>query len=106
MTYIILVKILNAFKNEMLKINGVTSGTISGFLPIPSARNFSAFYNKAEMVSESGFTMQRWKIDYDYFKTLGIKLIKGRNFSPGFGTDSLSIIINEAAVSSLVIKIH
>ena len=97
-------KNIDAFKNEMLKINGVTSGTISGFLPVPSARNFSAFYNKAEMVSESGFTMQRWKIDYDYFKTLGIKLIKGRNFSPGFGTDSLSIIINETAARQLGYK--
>ena len=97
-------KNIEAFKNEMLKINGVTSGTISGFLPIPSARNFSAFYNKAEMVSESGFTMQRWKIDYDYLKTLGIKLIKGRNFSPGFGSDSLSLIINEAAEKQLGYK--
>jgi putative ABC transport system permease protein len=56
------------------------------------------------MVSESGFTMQRWKIDYDYLKTLGIKLIKGRNFSPGFGSDSLSLIINEAAEKQLGYK--
>ncbi len=92
---------INAFKNEMLKINGVFSGTISGFLPIPSARNYSAFYNKAANVSGSGFTMQRWIIDYDYMKTLGINLIKGRNFSERFGSDSLSVILNETAVKQI-----
>ncbi len=92
---------INAFKSEMLKINGISSATISGFLPIPSARNYSAFYNKAANVSGSGFTMQRWIIDYDYMKTLGINLIKGRNFSERFGSDSLSIILNETAVKQL-----
>ena len=45
--------------------------------------------------------MQRWIIDYDYLKTLGIKIIKGRNFSPDFRTDSTSIILNETAVKKL-----
>ena len=92
---------LDAFKNEMLNIPGVISGTISGFLPIPSYRNFTVFYKKADQIAESGLTMQRWEIDYDYLKTLGIKLIKGRNFSPKFGSDSSSIILNEAAVNQL-----
>ena len=92
---------VNAYKNEMLNVPGVISGTTSGFLPIPSYRNFSAFYKDAAQVAESGFTMQRWDIDYDYLKTLGIKLIKGRNFSPKFGSDSSSIILNEAAVNQL-----
>ncbi len=92
---------VDAFKNEMLNIPGVTSATISGFLPIPSLRNFSAFYKEAAQVSESGLTMQCWKIDYDYLKTLGIKIIKGRNFSKVFGSDSTAIILNEAAVRQL-----
>ncbi len=92
---------LDAFKNEMLNIPGVISGTISGFLPIPSYRNFTVFYKKADQIAESGLTMQRWEIDYDYLKTLGIKLIKGRNFSRKFGSDSSSIILNEAAVKQL-----
>ena len=95
---------IDAFKNEMLKVPGVMSGTISGFLPVPSARNFSAFFKELSMVSESGITMQRWKIDYDYIKTLGIKIKEGRNFSRDFGTDSSSIILNEAAVKQLGYK--
>ena len=92
---------VDAFKNEMLNVQGVISGTTSSFLPIPSSRNFTVFYREAGQVAESGLTMQRWDIDYDYLKTLGIKLIKGRNFSREFGSDSSSIILNEAAINQL-----
>ena len=92
---------IDAFKNEMLNVSGVISGTISDYLPIPSERNNSAFFKEAGMVSESGLTMQRWIIDYDYFKTLGIELSEGRNFSQEFGTDSSAIILNQTAVKQL-----
>lgn len=92
---------VDAYKNEMLNVPGVISGTISGFLPIPSLRNFNAFYKEASQAAESGLTMQSWKIDYDYLKTLGIKIVQGRNFSHEFGSDSSSIILNEAAVKQL-----
>lgn len=92
---------VDAFKNEMLNVPGVISATTSGFLPIPSRRNFSAFYRDLNTVAESGLTMQRWEIDYDYLKTLGIQIIKGRNFSRAFGSDSSSIILNETAVKQL-----
>ncbi len=92
---------IDAFKNEMLNVPGVISGTKSAFLPIPSSRNFSAFYKEAAMVSASGITMQRWDVDYDYLKTLGIKLLEGRNFSRDFVSDSTAIILNEAAVKQL-----
>ncbi len=91
----------DAYKYEMTKVPGVISGTMSAFLPIPSERNFSAFYTQAATVSEGGLTMQRWKIDRDYLKTLGIKLIEGRNFSRDFISDSASIIINQTAVKQL-----
>lgn len=35
------------------------------------------------------------RIDYDYLKTLGIKLIAGRDFDRSFGTDSNAVIINK-----------
>lgn len=41
-------------------------------------------------------------VDYDYFKTLGIKFISGRDFSPSYGTDSSkAVIINEACAREL-----
>lgn len=92
---------IDAFKNDMLTVPGVVSGTVSAFLPIPSSRNFTVFYKEAGNVGESGLTMQKWNVDYDYLKTLGIELKDGRNFSKNYGTDSLAIILNETAVRQL-----
>ncbi|RYE33953.1 MAG: FtsX-like permease family protein, partial [Sphingobacteriaceae bacterium] len=40
-------------------------------------------------------------IDYDYLKTLGIKLLAGREFSRDFATDSNSVIINEKMAAQI-----
>ena len=36
--------------------------------------------------------------EYDYAKTLGAKIIEGRDFSPEFPSDSLAVLVNQAAV--------
>ncbi|WP_161987574.1 ABC transporter permease [Arcticibacter tournemirensis] len=41
------------------------------------------------------------RIDYDYLKTLDIPLIKGRDFSRAFGTDTASVLINEKMAALL-----
>ena len=41
-------------------------------------------------------------VDYDFFPTLGIEIINGRNFNRGLGTDtSRAIIVNEAMVKRM-----
>src|SRR5258706_8442062 len=42
--------------------------------------------------------------DVDYFKTLGMQIIRGRNFTGSIGADSLSMIINEAAAKRMRFK--
>ena len=42
--------------------------------------------------------------DTDYFKTLGIPFIAGRNFTGNFGADSTCVILNEAAVRRMRLK--
>jgi putative ABC transport system permease protein len=40
--------------------------------------------------------------DFDYVKTLGMKIVAGRDFSRDFGTDTTqAAIINETAVKQL-----
>ena len=41
------------------------------------------------------------RVDYDYAKTLGLQLVKGRDFSREFGTDSAVIVINEKMAAAL-----
>ncbi len=95
-------KNVDAFKNDVLAMPGVVSGTLSGFLPVTnSSRNDNTFSKDAVMNATNGFGMQNWTIDYDYLKTMGIQLIKGRNFSKDYGADSSAIIINEKTASIL-----
>lgn len=39
--------------------------------------------------------------EYDYTKTLGIRLLQGRDFSPEFPSDSTAILVNQATVDVL-----
>lgn len=94
-------KNISAFKNSVLELQGVKSGTVSGFLPVPSSRNDNTYSKESVMDPQNALSMQTWTVDEDYIKTMGLQLIKGRNFSRDFGTDSAAFIINEAAASVL-----
>ena len=88
------------FKNDILQLTGVKSGTIAGYLPVAnSARSDNTFSTGTVMDSHNALNMQSWQVDYDYMQTLGMELVKGRNFSKDFGSDSSAIIINETAES-------
>jgi putative ABC transport system permease protein len=93
---------VDAFKNDVLQMPGIISGTLSGFLPVTnSSRNDNTFSKEAVMDTKNGISMQNWTIDYDYLQTMGMELIRGRNFSKEYGTDSLAIIINEKTAAVL-----
>jgi putative ABC transport system permease protein len=95
----------NAFKNEVLQLPGVVNGTLSGYLPVTkSARSDNTFSKESVLSTQSGFDMQKWYIDYDYIKTLGMQIIKGRNFSKDFLSDSSAVIINETTAKILGYK--
>jgi putative ABC transport system permease protein len=42
--------------------------------------------------------------DSDYFKTMGMRLVAGRNFTGNFAVDSLDVIINETAARRMRLK--
>ena len=84
------------FKNKVLQMSGVVSGSISGFLPVDNSnRSDNSFFKDATMDARNGLDMQAWRIDYDYVRTMGMQIIRGRNFSRDFGSDSSAVIINE-----------
>jgi len=93
---------VDAFKNEVSQMPGVTGGTLTGYLPVSNSyRNDNTFSKQAVMDAKTGFDMQNWRVDYDYIKTLGMQVIKGRDFSREFGGDSASAIINETTAKIL-----
>lgn len=92
----------NPFKNEVMSLSGVKNGTISSFLPVSfSSRSDRTYSTEATMTTSNSFNMQSWGVDYDYIETLGMEIVKGRNFSRDFGSDSLSIIINETTAKMM-----
>jgi putative ABC transport system permease protein len=85
------------FKDEVKRIKDVQSASLTGFLPVPSSRNEHPFFPEGQMDSDNAVTMQDWSVDHDYIKTLGMEVVKGRDFSVDMPTDSTSVIINETA---------
>ena len=88
------------FKNEVLQIPAVKTGTVSGFLPVTSSRWNDMWYAEQETDEKNAINMQEWMIDPDYLSTFNLVLAKGRNFAEGRVTDQEAVIINESAAKS------
>lgn len=85
-----------SIKAEMYKVPGVRSVSSASLAPgyEPSVQPFvpEGFTEKQSQVMES------FEVDHDFFPTLGMEIVKGRNFSPESGADEQSaVIINETA---------
>lgn len=91
-----------AFKNDVLAMEAVSSGTLSAYLPVTnSSRSDNSYSKEAVMNTQSGIDMQTWIVDYDYIKTMGMNIVKGRNFSKDYGSDSSAILITETTARML-----
>ncbi|MBV6442826.1 MAG: ABC transporter permease [Haliscomenobacteraceae bacterium CHB4] len=84
-------------KQEMLRHPAVESATVSGYLPVPSNRTDQTFSKNRSFDKDAAVSMQWWRVDSDYLRTMGMEIIQGRTFDPARVTDSTGIIINEAA---------
>jgi putative ABC transport system permease protein len=89
------------FADELRTIPGISNATITGYLPVNGDRSSSGFSPSPIMDPKMALIMQRWTVDENYLPTLGIQLVKGRNFLKDFASDSNAIIINEAAAKLL-----
>ncbi|MFC1492721.1 ABC transporter permease [candidate division KSB1 bacterium] len=90
---------LESFKYELVNINGVKSATSSSLVPgeIYLRRN-NVFPDGATQDQSVG--MDNYRIDEDFFSTMGMEIVKGRGFSREITTDiDNSILINETAAA-------
>ena len=83
-------------KNELLQTGIVEATTISNS-PITriNSNNFLGWPGKPE---EQRVIFTTITCAYDYTKTMGIKVLEGRDFSEDFVSDSSAIIVNKAAM--------
>ncbi|TLP82666.1 ABC transporter permease [Maribacter sp. ACAM166] len=89
---------ITVFKDEIKELSQVENATVSGFLPTPSWRSNSSYFEEGARDQESAISIQTWKVDDDYMSTLNMELIAGRDFDKKIIADSLSVIINEATL--------
>jgi len=101
-------KNVRAFKNELQKITSVKSASISDYLPIDGGtkRNGNTFFIDGRTKLDAGVGGQFWQIDDTYLKTLGMKLVEGRNFSYDMSDDTAgkTLIINQTLAKKLNLK--
>ena len=98
---------IREFKHELTRIASVRSVSISDYLPITGARvNNNTFWNEGKTKTDPGLEAQRWQVDDTYLRTMGIKLIEGRNFSYDIADDTAgrTTIINQTMARRLHLK--
>ena len=91
-------------KEKLKQINGVTSATLSNYLPTGEKRNRTALLPTSIYDQKKAVILECWPVDEDYITTLGMQLKAGRNFSKQMATDDSAIILNESAARLFAIK--
>jgi len=90
---------ISEFKDAIKKLPEAKNATLSSFLPLDGGRrNSIGFFPKGNGGAKDLVVMQCWNIDEDYFNTLSMNLVAGRNFNEEMPTDTNSVILNETAV--------
>jgi len=92
---------------EHLKVELKASGAVESLVRANSAitninsNNFVGWPGKPEELKVIFTTIVT---DYDWAKTMGVKMLEGRDFSEDFKSDSLAIIVNKAAIKIMGLK--
>ena len=91
-----------AIKEELLNSGAVSSVTQSNSAVTQiNSNNFLGWPGKPETLRVSFATIAT---EYDYTKTMGIKILQGRDFSEDFKSDSSAILINKAGLDLMGLK--
>ncbi|MDN5289205.1 MAG: FtsX-like permease family protein [Mucilaginibacter sp.] len=95
---------LDAFKKELLRSPQVVNATISSSVPGTGVGIDGTQINAKEFNDKGGHAeihTDIFHVDESYIPTLGIQLVKGRNFYPSYPGDSMAVVVNEALVRDL-----
>jgi putative ABC transport system permease protein len=80
---------------KVLSIGSASSTPGSGY-----GKNLSNMETNTGTMGQYG--VDGYSVDYDFFSTMGIEIVEGRNFSNEFATDSIAaVLVNESMVKRL-----
>jgi putative ABC transport system permease protein len=91
-----------SIKEELLNSGAVASVTQSNSaITSINSNNFLGWPGKPDDLRVIFVTIAT---EFDYTKTMGVKLLEGRDFSPEFPSDSSAIIVNKAGLDLMSLK--
>jgi len=88
-----------AYKLQLLQDPRVVNVSNSAYLPAGFSYG-NNFFVYADNKPADIIKTLRYDVDYSYITTMGMQVIKGRDFSKSYGTDSNAVIINETALKN------
>jgi putative ABC transport system permease protein len=88
-----------ALRNELLMVPGVENASVSYHAPYHGSDG--GFINWEGSTGDQKLLFLKNDIGYHFVETYGMKLVKGRNFSPAYSSDSSACLINETAARSI-----
>jgi putative ABC transport system permease protein len=94
-------------RKNLLTLAGVTDATITSDIPTAGGDQYRqpGWFRDASLDARKVVFMTTLQVDDHYIPTLGMRIVKGRNFDfAQFPTDSTGVILNEAAVAMLGVK--
>jgi putative ABC transport system permease protein len=94
-------------RENLLTLAGVTDATVTGDLPTNGGDQYRqpGWFGDASLDVKKAIFLTTLDVDDHYVPTLGMQIVKGRNFDLAqFPTDSTGIILNEAAVAIFGVK--
>ena len=86
------------FRHELLKNTMIDQVSITGFLPVPNYNSTSNVFTGEHSAKDEYQLVNLWPIDFEYAKTMGLKIVMGRDFNSKLASDSMSCLINETAL--------
>jgi putative ABC transport system permease protein len=91
-----------AFRNELLQNSDIKDVARSSRIPTGRLLDaMGASTNAGDSLRPITATIKYVASDYDFVPTYGVKIVAGRNFSRGYGTDTSNFLLNESAVSAI-----
>jgi len=91
------------FKDKVENIPGVLNVTASTDNLIGVGNSFTGLDWPGKRPEQDFIIRATW-VDYNWTKTAGLLMARGRDFSPAFGADSSACLINETAARNMGLK--
>ena len=90
-------------KNRLMQNSNITNVSRSDLVPTDMLVNsMGGSTIDGDKLVPVGFRLARVQVDYDFFETYNMDIVAGRSFSKNYASDdSLSFILNEAAVKKI-----